>query len=146
MIEFQTNVPKDIQINYEMIRFGVQKTLETSKDPSADVTIRFTDDEEMLNLNKAFRGIQEPTDVLSFNQDTIDPDTQRLYLGDIIISYERAEEQSSEHHHGFDEECSLLAIHGTLHLLGYDHYENDEKEIMWKLQEDILRETIHYEK
>jgi probable rRNA maturation factor len=143
MIEFQTNVPKDIQINRKTIRFGIEKVLEVANNPEVDITIRFTDDTELHKLNKEFRGIEKSTDVLSFNQDTIDPETQRLYLGDIIISYERAAEQASDHSHSFDEECALLAIHGTLHLLGYDHYEKEEKEKMWNLQQTILREIIN---
>ncbi len=145
MIEFQLNVPRDIQINCKQIRFGVEKALDKISDPDVDLTIRFTDNDEMSQLNQEFRGIAKTTDVLSFNQDTIDPETQRLYLGDIIISYERALEQASEHSHSFDEECALLAIHGTLHLLGYDHYDREEKKIMWKLQESILQETINHQ-
>lgn len=143
MIEFQICVPEDITINQEMIRFGVQRTLELRNNTEVDMTIRFTDDNEMRQLNKSYRDIAKTTDVLSFNQNTIDPETQRMYLGDIIISSERAQEQAPRHNQSFDEECTLLAIHGTLHLLGYDHYEKEEKEIMWRFQEAILFETIN---
>jgi probable rRNA maturation factor len=144
MIEFQINVPKNIQINRNYIWFGVKRTLEIVDNPEVDITIRFTNDEEMLRYNQEFRGIAKSTDVLSFNQDTIDPETQRLYLGDIIISYERAVEQSVENGHSFDEECALLAIHGTLHLLGYDHYRKEDKDRMWNLQQAILQETNNH--
>jgi probable rRNA maturation factor len=143
MIELQICVPENITINQEMIRFGVQRTLELSNNSEADMTIRFTDDNEMRQLNKSYRDIARPTDVLSFNQNTIDPETQRMYLGDIIISSERAQEQAAQHNQSFDEECTLLAIHGTLHLLGYDHYKKEEKEIMWRFQKAILFETIN---
>lgn len=145
MIEVQKQVPENIQINLKMIKSGIQRTLEMVNSPEVDITLRITSDAEIRQLNQVFRGINKATDVLSFNQDTLDPETQRLYLGDIIISYERARQQALQHGHAFDKECALLAIHGTLHLLGYDHYEEEEKEKMWDLQKRILNETTNYD-
>ena len=143
MIEFQIHAPKEVRINKKLIRLGIEKSLTRLNRYDVDITIRITDDSEMLQLNQTFRGVVKSTDVLSFNQDTMDPETQRFYLGDIIISYERVREQAKEHGNSFDEECVLLAIHGTLHLLGFDHYEKEEKEVMWHLQEEILNETMN---
>jgi probable rRNA maturation factor len=144
MIELQKQVPENVQIDLKMIKFGIERTLETLNSPEVDITLRITNDAEILQLNQVYRGIAKATDVLSFNQDTVDPQTLRLYLGDIIISYERVRQQAHQNAHTFNEECTLLAIHGTLHLLGYDHYEEDEKERMWDLQERILNDTINF--
>lgn len=142
MIEIQESTPKTLKINKKLIDLGVHNTLSTLERGDVDITVRFTNDAELKELNHHFRGVQDTTDVLSFNQDYIDPETQKLYLGDIIISKERAFEQSEEKGNSFDEECLLLVIHGTLHLLGYDHYKPDDKEVMWKLQETIMKKTI----
>jgi probable rRNA maturation factor len=93
-------------------------------------------------LNQTFRGIARSTDVLAFNQETLDPETGRLYLGDIIISVERANQQAQEQGHSLDFEIVLLAIHGTLHLLGFDHYEPEDQREMWAIQEAIFQQLI----
>ncbi|MFL7870595.1 MAG: rRNA maturation RNase YbeY, partial [Anaerolineales bacterium] len=67
-----------------------------------------------------------------------DPETARRYLGDILISVPRAEEQARAAGHGLEAEVQLLAVHGTLHLLGYDHAEVEEKARMWKAQAEVL--------
>jgi probable rRNA maturation factor len=142
MIEVQDSAPKKLKINKKLIELGVQSTLNALRREDVDVTVRLTNDEELKDLNHHFRGVQGTTDVLSFNQDYINPETQKYYLGDIIISKERALEQSKDKENTFDEECLLLVIHGTLHLLGYDHYQPEDKEVMWKLQETILKKAI----
>lgn len=139
MIEIQNETSHYPEINQEMIQFAVSKTLSLHEKPSADVTIRFTDDAEIRKLNRTFRSVDTATDVLSFNQDILNPETGRLYLGDIVISLERVFQQAVEHNHSFNQECVLLAIHGTLHLLGYVHAEQDEKEKMWKMQSKIMK-------
>ncbi len=138
MITIQNETSPSPEIFQEMIQFAVSETLSQHGKPSADVTIRLTDDAEIRKLNHAFRGVDRATDVLSFNQDMIDPETGRLYLGDIVISLDRVKQQAAEHGHTPFQECALLAIHGTLHLLGYDHAEQDEKEIMWNIQSKLL--------
>ena len=103
-----------------------------------DITLRLIDDDEMHQLNQTFRGEDKTTDVLSFNQDIQDPETGRFYLGDILISVPKAAIQAEEHAHSLEDEITLLSIHGTLHLLGYDHYTEEEKAIMWPLQDKIF--------
>ena len=137
MIEIQKETSIGPEIDLKLLKLAVSQTLEVLQKPPMDITLRLTNDAEMRQLNQTFRGIAKSTDVLSFNQDFIDPDTDRLYLGDIIISVERAAKQAPENNHTLDEECAFLAIHGTLHLLGYDHYEPEQKEEMWRLQEKI---------
>jgi len=142
MIEVQQQASHRPEINQKMIQFGVSKTLSLHGKSSADVTIRLTDDDEIRQLNQTFRGINQPTDVLSFNQNISNPETGCFYLGDIIISLDRVRQQAPENGHTINQECALLAIHGTLHLLGYDHAEQGEKEKMWNMQEKIMNYVL----
>ena len=103
-----------------------------------DLTIVLTDDAQLHKLNQEYLGIDAPTDVLSFPASETDPETARRYLGDILISVPRAEEQARAAGHVLEAEVQLLVVHGTLHLLGYDHAEVDEKARMWKAQAEIL--------
>jgi len=110
-------------------------------DPEADspsLSIRITDDEEVQTLNLQYRGIDKPTDVLSFPTDFTDPDLESRYLGDVVISWPRADEQAQNRGHETAGEVQLLVVHGILHLLGYDHGEKEDKEEMWSLQSRIL--------
>ena len=103
-----------------------------------DLTIVLTDDAQLHELNRDYLGIDAPTDVLSFPASETDPETARRYLGDILISIPRAEEQAQAAGHALEAEVQLLAVHGTLHLLGYDHAEAGEKTRMWKAQAEVL--------
>jgi probable rRNA maturation factor len=76
--------------------------------------------------------------VLSFPASETDPETARRYLGDILVSIPRAEEQARAGGHALEAEVQLLVVHGTLHLLGYDHAEAEEKARMWKAQSEVL--------
>lgn len=94
-----------------------------------EVSLLVTDDAHLHTLNRDFRGVDAPTDVLSFGNDDSSPfvqspDTPR-YLGDIALSYERVAAQAAEYGHAVERELAYLVAHGTLHLLGYDH-EADE--------------------
>ncbi len=102
--------------------------------------VRITDDEELRSLNQQYRGIDKTTDVLSFPTDFTDPDLESRYLGDIVISYNRAEEQAQKRGHFIEAELQLLVVHGVLHLLGYDHADLEVKEEMWSIQSRILEE------
>ena len=104
----------------------------------ADLTIVVSSDETLRQLNLEFMGVDAPTDVLSFPADFLDPDTQRRYLGDVVISLPRAQAQAPENRQSVQDELLLLAVHGILHLLGHDHREPEEKERMWAAQSDVL--------
>jgi probable rRNA maturation factor len=105
---------------------------------SPSLSIRITDDLEIQELNKRYRGLDQPTDVLSFAADFEDPDLGSRYLGDVVISFPQASAQALDRGHLAIEEVQLLVIHGVLHLVGFDHGTKSEKEAMWSFQEKIL--------
>ena len=115
-----------------------------SENTEVDITI--VTDEEIHVLNRDYHGVDRATDVLSFALDEGDDEPEILgaeaehLLGDIIISAEKANEQAEEFGHGLNREIVYLAVHGMLHLLGYDHMVEDEKIVMRRREEEILRE------
>jgi probable rRNA maturation factor len=106
--------------------------------PDSSMTIVITDDEAIQQLNHEYRGVDAPTDVLAFPAGHSDPESDSTYLGDIIISYPRAQAQAGAAGHSPSDELLLLAVHGVLHLLGHDHAEPEEKTRMWAAQKAIL--------
>jgi probable rRNA maturation factor len=129
-----------------LIETAIEKTLRHERfRKNAELSVTFVDNEEMHALNLEFRGKDKPTDVLSFplweagEGFEIDPAIGAVALGDIVISAERAKEQADEFGHSFAREVCFLAVHSTLHLLGYDHEVSDEDEkYMNETQEEIL--------
>jgi len=106
----------------------------------AGLSVVITNDKKIQELNNAYLGINQPTDVLSFPSDNeIDPDSGEKYLGDILISFPRAEQQAKQLEHSTLDEIRLLIVHGVLHLLGYDHGNEIEKNNMWLVQTEILK-------
>jgi len=107
----------------------------------AALTILLTDDDYIRQLNDQFRGEDHATDVLSFPAGEPMPGTEELaeYLGDIAIAVPFARRQAAARGHDATAEMQLLAVHGVLHLLGYDHLDGNEKAAMWQAQADILR-------
>jgi probable rRNA maturation factor len=113
---------------------------------NTEVDITIVTDEEIHILNRDYRGVDRPTDVLSFALDEgeeepeiLGPEAEHL-LGDIIISAERAAAQADEFGHGINREIVYLAVHGILHLLGYDHMIDEDKVVMRAREEETLRE------
>ncbi|MGN7380386.1 Probable rRNA maturation factor [Chlamydia abortus] len=132
--------------------------------PLGEVALSFVTDEEIRKLNKEYRGLDKPTDVLSFPMmefgageleinygelEEIASDEDTLggslfgadQLGDIIISVPRAIEQAGEYGHSINREIGFLFVHGFLHLIGYDHQTEDEEKRMFRKQEEILQEA-----
>ncbi len=110
----------------------------------AEVSLTFTDNAEIRRLNKQFRDIDRETDVLSFpmgDEDGFDvnPETNSLLLGDIVISLEKAKAQSEEYGHSMKREVAFLIAHSLFHLLGYDHMTPDEEKEMFAKQENVLQ-------
>jgi probable rRNA maturation factor len=91
-------------------------------------------------LNRQYLGRDAVTDVLSFPADEADPESGCRYLGDILLSMPRAAAQAQAGGHPVEQEAQLLVVHGTLHLLGYDHGRKEEKERMWAVQAEILEQ------
>ncbi len=122
----------------------VRRTLSDQSVAGAVVlSIVVTGDETLHALNRQYRGIDAPTDVLSFAGDDDDPHFvhppgEPRYLGDVLISYPRVEAQAAEHAHLPAAELDLLVVHGCLHLLGYDDETDAGAEEMWVLQRRIL--------
>ncbi len=113
-----------------------------------EVTVTLTDGETIRQINNEHRGIDSETDVLSFplwdvrqgEEPFENPDTGCIMLGDIVISLPRLKEQAEEYGHSQKREAAYLLIHGMLHLLGYDHMEENEKQEMRLKEEELLRE------
>ncbi|MBN2007005.1 MAG: rRNA maturation RNase YbeY [Anaerolineae bacterium] len=111
---------------------------------SCEVVVVISDDEALQSLNCRFRGLNQPTDVLSFSDDTRGPYSGGAggfprYLGDIVISVDRARAQADAVGATLMQELQVLVTHGMLHLLGYDHAAPEEKAEMWAAQADVLR-------
>ncbi len=142
----------EITINYSNMRFYsgelealIQKVLtkgaELQNVPAdAEISVLICDGPVICELNKTYRGVDAPTDVLSFalNEGEDDVPEEAAELGDIIINLDRAEEQAYEYGHSREREVAYLAVHGFLHILGYDHYEPEEKADMRAAEEAIL--------
>ncbi|MHB0922849.1 MAG: rRNA maturation RNase YbeY [Bellilinea sp.] len=131
--QFENFVPADL-----LERAAVRTLALENFDITAEFSVVIEKDEKLQQLNRDFLGIDAPTDVLSFPSEEFDPDEQAPYIGDIIISFPRAELQANDAGHPVINEIQLLVVHGTLHLLGYDHAEPDEKEKMWAAQAAII--------
>lgn len=115
------------------------RTLEVeSASTDSDLTIVLTDDAQLHELNRDYLGVDAPTDVLSFPADEEDPETGIRYLGDILISVPRAQQQAEAAGHPLESEAQLLVVHGVLHLLGHDHAEAEEKTRMWRAQAEVM--------
>jgi probable rRNA maturation factor len=108
-----------------------------------EFNIIIVDNTYIHELNKNYRGIDRPTDVISFaledNKDFVD--VGHRVLGDIYISIDKAKEQAIEYGHDLRREICFLAVHGFLHLLGYDHMKEEDEKVMFSLQEEILNEA-----
>ena len=116
-----------------------------------EVSISFVNNQEMRKLNKEYRNIDKETDVLSFplvefieeelnaEDENAEYIEEEIALGDIVISMEKAAEQSEEYGHSFKRELAFLLVHGMLHLLGYDHDEEASEGEMFDKQEEILK-------
>lgn len=112
--------------------------------PTTSVSVTFVTNESIRQLNRDYRGIDKPTDVLSFECDNIPfadeslSDNEEYELGDVIIATDVAIAQTEEFGTTLEQEVNLLVTHGLLHLRGYDHIEDDEAKIMEALEDDLL--------
>ncbi len=155
-IEYEAG--KKLEIDYDsIIRQVVEEALDYEECPyEAEVSVLLTGNEEIRELNREYREMDRPTDVLSFPMlefrrpsdfsrveeefcDSFNPETGELLLGDIILSVDKIEEQAAAYGHSKERELAFLVAHSMLHLCGYDHMEDDERMVMEKKQEEILQ-------
>ena len=119
------------------------------------VDVTLTDDETIHGINLSERGVDRPTDVLSFPLNELSPgqfdpeecerdlDTGAIFLGDMVISIPRCEEQGEEYGHGYKREVSYLAVHSTLHLLGYYHVDEGPMKAQMRSREDAIMDILN---
>lgn len=158
---FDKEAEDEVDFDYEeLLTKVIEAAIVSEKCPyGCEVNLTLTDDQGIRSLNQEFRGLDIPTDVLSFPAVDFDvpgdfshldtPEAKTMYfnlesgellLGDIVISIERAKEQAEEYNHSLEREVAFLAAHSMLHLMGYDHVEDEEREIMEQKQEQILQD------
>lgn len=147
-IEIEIEDPSSMQVDAADLRQAVAVTLAFAGWEEGAVTIVVSNDEYVRQLNQQYRQIDSPTDILSFaTQD--DPDLDELpadiqdelgdYLGDLIIAYPFTATQALRYGNPLPNELRLLVVHGTLHLLGYDHDTDERQHEMWQAQGSVLR-------
>ena len=142
----------DTRLSIPLIKKAICETLRFEDvDMPCEISVLITNDAGIQALNRDFRGMDKPTDVLSFPvcdlipgqfsppPGAIDPESDAMPLGDIILSGERVASQAEEYGHPLERETVYLTIHSVLHLLGYDHIDKSDKKIMREREENILR-------
>lgn len=156
-INIEYEAEKKLALPWEdIIRNIVELSLDYEGCPyEAEVNVLLTDNQAIQEINKEYRNIDNPTDVLSFPmleyeepsdfehveeeaEDCFNPETGELLLGDIVVSVDKVEEQAEKYGHSQTRELAFLIAHSMLHLCGYDHMEDDERIVMEKKQEEIL--------
>lgn len=141
-----SNYPEELSFPAEISRMVEEAARMVGKIyglDKAEVSVTLTDNAYIHELNKQYRGIDRPTDVLSFAlNESEEPETldgpEVNVLGDLIISVERAEAQAEDYGHSLRREIAFLTVHGMLHLLGYDHMEDEEREEMEAEQRFVM--------
>ena len=139
-------------ITYKMkmlVRAAVLATLDYEGYKSeCELSVTFTDNQGIQAVNREYRGIDRPTDVLSFPLTDFEggqeppADEPAVSLGDVIISLERAKEQAEEFGHSFEREVAFLTVHSTLHLLGYDHELSEEDDADMRQRQRAILESM----
>ena len=112
-----------------------------------EINVTFVDDKKIRQINNDFRGIDKSTDVLSFplgdeNGYEVNPENTLITLGDVIISVEHALKQADLYGHGVDRELAYLTVHSILHILGYDHVNNEQERAVMRYHEEVILEKM----
>jgi probable rRNA maturation factor len=147
-IDFHDNTDTVLENHFELIKGLIDLAAKKEKvSENAEVSITFVDNNEIQEINRDYRHIDKPTDVISFAlEETSEGEVEIIggdipvVLGDIIISVEKAKEQAEDYNHSFERELGFLAVHGFLHLLGYDHMSQEDEKAMFQKQDEILEE------
>lgn len=134
----------DQELVEKLLMFAAQKQ---NLSGNIELSVTFVDNDRIQEINKEYRNKDQATDVISFAMEELGEGEIELVgvdmprvLGDIIISVDRTKEQAEEYGHTYSRELGFLAVHGFLHLLGYDHLTKEEEEVMFTLQREILDE------
>ena len=132
----------DLETVEDYIKIVIEDEYNNENEKDLYMSLLLTDNENIRIVNKDYREKDQPTDVISFAYLDTEEDFQLgpyLTLGDIVISLERVEEQAGDYGHNFKREFYYVLTHGILHLLGYDHIDIEDKKIMRKKEEEILK-------
>lgn len=140
--EFVNKTTEDVAKYQAVMLSLVEETVSLLKiDEDIELSLIIVDNQEIHQINQTYRGIDRPTDVISFAlEDTTEIMIEGMprMLGDIFISIDKIKEQAKEYQHSFQREFAFLFVHGLLHLLGYDHNDTKEQELMFEKQRQIL--------
>ena len=138
------NLQEEVAVDDELIGFlaGVagEALISAGYREDAEVSLVFVDDVYIHELNRQYRGVDSPTDVLSFAmlEGEPVPGEEEIILGDVVISLPAAARQAEDFGHSFRREVAYLTIHGVLHLLGYDHEKEEARKVMRLKEEEVL--------
>ena len=153
-IILDSELEEDVQEMAELLEEVIPAVLAAEEvDVSCEIDVLFTDDTGIHEINLEQRGVDRPTDVLSFPmfdlqpgekpaEEDADPDTGLVPLGDMVISLERAREQAGEYGHSVRREVAYLAVHSVLHLLGYDHMDDGPMKAQMREREEAILGTL----
>ncbi|WP_286035110.1 rRNA maturation RNase YbeY [Megamonas hypermegale] len=144
-----SSMPENLEIDVQIVdtvRKAAYKVGELYGLDNAEVSITFTDNKHIHEINREYRKVDRPTDVISFalnegDEPEIEGGAPINVLGDIIISVEKAVEQAKDYGHSVEREVAFLTVHGMLHLLGYDHIEEEDRKEM-RQEEDFVMEKL----
>lgn len=145
LIDNQTNEDIKFQQTIEKVIREVLK-VEDIDEAKCEISLSFVDEDRIHELNKAYRNVDRPTDVLSFPiEDFVNEDKEKilekdyLMLGDVIICVDIAKNQAKDLGHSFEREIMYLTCHSILHLLGYDHIDEDDKKLMRSREKEVMK-------
>ncbi|CFY00791.1 Endoribonuclease YbeY [Syntrophomonas zehnderi OL-4] len=146
IINQQDKINYNREMQQVILRVVKSFTKLSSIPPNTELSILLVDNNYIKELNFIYRQLNEPTDVLSFAMNELSEGEPNIafndelnVLGDIVISLEKADEQRKEYGHSFERELGFLVAHGMLHLLGYDHENEEEEKVMRQLEKKILQ-------
>ena len=148
LIDNRTNFELTDEIKETLERVCLKSLQYEEFNEDCEISLSIVTNDEIHDINKQFRNIDSPTDVLSFPQLTFEEGEEadvnengEIVLGDIIISIDRAKDQAEEYGHSLKRELAFLSVHSMLHLMGYDHMVPEEEEDMFRRQKEILIEA-----
>ncbi|MET3727755.1 putative rRNA maturation factor [Fictibacillus halophilus] len=146
-VEYLNEIDENSSEFQELLSKVLEKAAEMEKTGQAEVSVTIVTKERIQEINKEYRQKDSVTDVISFAMEEMGEDETEIiggeetrFLGDIIICLDVAKEQAAEYGHSLDREMGFLAVHGFLHLLGYDHMNDEDEKRMFGRQEEILEQ------